>query len=263
MKKWLVAFIVAISTVTCFANESNNQINEDEEITIYFARHGKTLLNTFDRVQGWADSPLTGEGVRVARYLGEGLKSIPFDRFYSSDAGRQRETMAVILKQAGRDDYQLTELSGLREVFFGGFEGDYNINMANAGAKQLGIKDGATLFGQMKAGTLTIENSLNALALADPKGMCENYQQVKTRTQDALNTIISNAKKNGDKNILVVSSGMAIQIMISDLTDNLDKNKPLENAAVVKIIYKNGKYMIPEIGTLKYINIGKQSLEKI
>lgn len=97
MKKWLIALMMAAGAATCSAAEVKN----DDGVNIYFARHGKTLLNTFDRVQGWADSPLTEDGIRVARYLGEGLKGIPFDSFYSSDAGRQRETMQVILKQAG------------------------------------------------------------------------------------------------------------------------------------------------------------------
>lgn len=51
--------------------------------------------------------------------------------------------------------------------------------MADAGAKQLGLKDGAALFSQMKAGTLAVDTNQNALAAADPKGMAENYQQIK------------------------------------------------------------------------------------
>lgn len=155
MKKWLIALMMAAGSATCSAAEVKN----DDGVNIYFARHGKTLLNTFDRVQGWADSPLTEDGIRVARYLGEGLKGIPFDSFYSSDAGRQRETMQVILKQAGVSNYKLTELSGLREAFFGGFEGGYNKDMADAGARQLGLKDGAALFSQMKAGTLAVDTN--------------------------------------------------------------------------------------------------------
>jgi len=258
MKKWLIALMMAAGAATCSAAEVKN----DDGVNIYFARHGKTLLNTFDRVQGWADSPLTEDGIRVARYLGEGLKGIPFDSFYSSDAGRQRETMQVILKQAGVSDYTLTELSGLREAFFGGFEGGYNKDMADAGAKQLGLKDGAALFSQMKAGTLAVDTNQNALAAADPKGMAENYQQIKTRTQAALHTIVENAQARGDKNVLAISSGTAMQIMISDLTDDNAKNKPLANAAVVKIVYKDGKYTVPEIGTMKYVDAGKQALDK-
>ena len=55
MKKWLTAIIMFASAATCSAAE----MKDDGSINIYFARHGKTLLNTFDRVQGWADSPLT------------------------------------------------------------------------------------------------------------------------------------------------------------------------------------------------------------
>lgn len=70
MKKWLIALMMAAGAATCSAAEVKN----DDGVNIYFARHGKTLLNTFDRVQGWVDSPLTEDGIRVARYLGEGLK---------------------------------------------------------------------------------------------------------------------------------------------------------------------------------------------
>lgn len=251
MKKWLFALLV-ISTV--------GQPLMAEEINIYFARHGKTLLNTLDRVQGWADSPLTEEGKQVARYLGEGLKGIPFTRFYSSDAGRQRETMAVILQQAEVTGYHLIELEGLREAYFGGFEGGYNKDMASAGAQQLGLADGAALFSAMKAGKLPVRDNQNALAKADPQGLAENYDQVKTRTQAALASIVEEAKAHGDKYILAISSGTAMQIMISDLTEDTAKNKPLSNAAVVKIVYKDGRYRVPEVGTLKYVEAGKKSL---
>lgn len=143
MKKLFLGVLMAVTAITSpllMAN-TNDKNDQQEVINIYFARHGKTLLNSFDRVQGWIDSPLTKDGVQVAQYLGEGLKGIKFDRFYSSDAGRQRETMAVILKQAGVTDYHLTEMTGLREAFFGGFEGGYNVDMANAGAHTLGMTD--------------------------------------------------------------------------------------------------------------------------
>lgn len=236
MKKWLIALMALASAATCSAADIAPSAHDDT-VTLYFARHGKTLFNTFDRVQGWADTPLTEDGVRVARYLGEGLKGIAFDRYYSSDAGRQRETMAVILKQMGVANYQLNELPGLREAFFGGFEGGFNKDMAEAGAHALGLADSAALFQAMKAGTLPVKDS-----------------------QDALATIVKQAQANGDKTVLAISSGTSMQIMISDLTDSPDKNKPLANAAVVKIIYKNGHYSVPEIGTLHYVEAGKQRL---
>lgn len=40
------------------------------EVTLYIARHGKTMFNTIGRVQGWCDTPLTQkgeEGIRGGR----------------------------------------------------------------------------------------------------------------------------------------------------------------------------------------------------
>lgn len=262
MKKWLLAFLALASVINSPVVMANDKKDAPEEqgVNIYIARHGKTFLNTFDRVQGWADSPLTDQGRLVARYLGEGLKDIHFDRFYSSDAGRQRETMAVVLTQKGITDYHLNELPGLREAFFGSFEGAHNKEMANAAAHKLGMADGGELFNAMMAGKIALRDSQNALASADPSGLAENYAQVKARTQAALSTIVERAKAEGDKNVLVISSGMSMQIMISDLTPDPARNKPIANAAVVKIVYKNGKYTVPEIGTLKYVDAGKKSL---
>ena len=104
MKKILVLLIILISWGVVGETLKNISGNKNNTVTIYFARHGKTLFNTFYRVQGWADSPLTEPGIEVAKYLGEGLKDIKFSGYYSSDAGRQRETMEVILMQMGIRD---------------------------------------------------------------------------------------------------------------------------------------------------------------
>lgn len=260
MKKWLAVLLIITLPEICFAEERVEAV-KDEAVNIYLVRHGKTLFNTFDRVQGWADSPLTEEGFRVARFVGQGMKGIKFDRFYVSDAGRHRETIAAILQQADVSGYQLRELKGLREAFFGGFEGDFNENMAAAAARRLGIKDSAALYARMKSGALPISEAINAIAEADSKGLAENYLQIKARTQSALNAIAESAQKEGDKNVLVVSSGTAMQIMISDLTNDSDKNKPIANGAVIKIISRDGKYQVSEIGTMRYIEAGRKMLD--
>ena len=35
-------------------------------VCFYIVRHGQTLLNSLDRVQGWADSPFTEAGKQMA-----------------------------------------------------------------------------------------------------------------------------------------------------------------------------------------------------
>ncbi|WP_431225637.1 histidine phosphatase family protein [Serratia sp. L9] len=258
IKTWLLASVLSLSSISAF----NVAAEQTDSVNIYFARHGKTMLNTYDRVQGWADSPLTPAGIETARYLGAGLKGIPFDRYYTSDAGRQRETMQVILKEMGKSEVKVTELPDLREMLFGGFEGLPNEDMANAAAKKLGMASGAVMFQQMKEGKVGLIPMVDAISQSDDKKEAENALQVKTRMQRALNSMVQDAIKGGDKNILAVSSGLSMQMMISDLTDNPDKNKPLANAAVVKIIYENGKYKVTDIGDMSYVNKGKEVINK-
>lgn len=42
------------------------QAMEPAPVTLYLTRHGKTMLNTTGRMQGWCDSPLTEDGAAVA-----------------------------------------------------------------------------------------------------------------------------------------------------------------------------------------------------
>jgi probable phosphoglycerate mutase len=131
--------------------------------------------------------------------------------------------------------------------------------MADAGA-ELGLKDGAALFSQMKAGTLPSIPTRTRWQ-RPTKGYGGKLSAGKNHYRAALHYRCKRAGR-GDKNVLAISSGTAMQIMISDLTDDNAKNKPLANAAVVKIVYKDGKYTVPEIGTMKYVEAGKQALDK-
>ncbi|MWP63044.1 histidine phosphatase family protein [Gilliamella sp. Pas-s25] len=257
------SFIIVTLLTSCAQHPSiATDNNIDDKVTIYFARHGKTLFNTYDLVQGWADTPLTNQGIKLARYLGEGFKNIQFDAYYTSDAGRQRETMQVLLEQKGVKDYKIRELKGLREVFFGGFEGRPNTKMVYSSMKLSGYNSVDAFYKGYQAGNLPIDVMIDSIAKTDPRHQAENYQQVKTRTQAALQTIVQNAHNNHEKTILAISSGMSMQAMISDLTDNKDKNKPLANATVIKIIYKNGQYNVSEIGNIEYVNKGKEALNQ-
>ncbi len=253
IKKGLFISLLAVSTALI-----NNAAAGEDGVTIYFARHGKTVLNTYDRAQGWADSPLVAPGIETARYLGAGLKGIPFGRYYTSDAGRQRETMQIILQEMGQPQAPVVELLGLREVFFGGFEGLSLADMLDLAAKKLGFADRKAMDIVMPATLLVID----AISQIDEKQAAENAAQVKARTQQALHTMVQDALKAGDKHVLAVSSGLSILMMISDLTDNPAKNRPLANAAVVKITYKNGKYTVADIGDMQYVAKGKAALEK-
>ncbi|MGQ0438997.1 phosphoglycerate mutase family protein, partial [Bacillus sp. B-TM1] len=97
----------------------NRETNSNENVvTLYVTRHGKTILNTNHRAQGWADSPLVEKGVEVASNLGTGLKDIHFTSAYSSDSGRAIETANLVLKYSKQSKLKLEQRKNLRELNF-------------------------------------------------------------------------------------------------------------------------------------------------
>ena len=86
---------------------------------LYLMRHGQTLFNVYRRIQGWCDSPLTELGITQAKQARTYLKDIPFDHYYSSTAERACDTLEIVTE--GKVPY--TRLKGLKECYFGVFEG--------------------------------------------------------------------------------------------------------------------------------------------
>ena len=89
-------------------------------LSLYLVRHGRTVYNTQNRVQGWCDSPLTTEGRRSVRVTAEHLRGRAFAAAYSSPSGRTMETAREIL--ALHPGTPLTSDGDLREFGFGEFE---------------------------------------------------------------------------------------------------------------------------------------------
>ena len=64
---------------------------------VYFIRHGQTERNLLGLWSGWADVPLTEKGRSDAERVGKTVRHIPFDRVYTSDLVRARETARIAL----------------------------------------------------------------------------------------------------------------------------------------------------------------------
>ena len=85
----MAAGLLCISAILAGCAKAQVQAQETAKeqmpVTLYLTRHGKTMLNTTGRMQGWCDSPLTEEGAAVAEKLGAGLKKagITFDAVYT------------------------------------------------------------------------------------------------------------------------------------------------------------------------------------
>lgn len=88
--------------------------------TLHLVRHGRTVYNTDNLVQGWSDSPLTEEGVAGVRRTAHALADVPLVAAYASPFGRTMATAREIL--AHHPDVPLIEDDGLREFDFGEWE---------------------------------------------------------------------------------------------------------------------------------------------
>lgn len=83
-------------------------------------RHGQTLFNVQQRIQGWCDSPLTELGIQQAKKAGQYFKEhqIHFDHAYSSTSERCCDTLELVT------DMPYTRLKGLKENFYGELEAE-------------------------------------------------------------------------------------------------------------------------------------------
>ncbi|WP_050637103.1 histidine phosphatase family protein [Candidatus Stoquefichus sp. SB1] len=88
--------------------------------TLYLMRHGQTLFNVQQRIQGWCDSPLTELGIQQAKKAGQYFKEhqIHFDHAYSSTSERCCDTLELVT------DMPYTRLKGLKENFYGELEAE-------------------------------------------------------------------------------------------------------------------------------------------
>lgn len=228
------------------------------KITIYVARHGKTMMNTLDRVQGWCDSPLTDEGINASRYLAYGFDDITFRTAYCSDLRRTRQTTQIILGAKGQEDIPVIELPGLREACFGSFEANFNYVMWGNAALYLHYVSMEDMIADILAKKLSYRDVLDAVKALDKLGMAENFAQVEARTQESLKEIAENEIQYGDGNILVISHGMSILAMLLTLGGDRLFTKPLDNAAVCKVTYQDGVFTVESMADMSYVEKGKQ-----
>lgn len=94
----------------------------EKETRLYFVRHGETVWNREDKMQGLKDSPLTEKGIEHAKLLGEKLAKLPdtIDKLFTSDLGRAYDTSVFI---GNAIDMKPEKDERLRERNMGIFEG--------------------------------------------------------------------------------------------------------------------------------------------
>lgn len=196
--------------------------------TVYLVRHGQTLLNHFNKMQGWVDSPLTELGQQQAATTGNKLANVAFSYAASSDLGRAMDTLDIILAQQTQPTPIPERLLDLREAYFGSFEGlDSKLTWNMIGGPQ-GFRHQPDLV--ERYGILKIRDFMNA---ADSFHEAETGEQLAQRINQAL-IHLSNSLEDGQAAI-VVSHGTYIRTLATLLTPGQPVMPQPDNGSITKL----------------------------
>lgn len=249
------------------SNEAPQKANDMEgstknnEVKFYIVRHGETMLNTTDRVQGWSDAVLTPDGKEIVQSAGKGLKDVDFSSAYTSDSGRAVETANIILDEnESASNVELNSDERLREFNFGSYEGDLNETMWNEIAENQGI----TLDEFLE--DLTPKDFANNVAELDKDKIeegenwpAEDYETITDRLTEAIHEIAEEESENGGGNVLVTSHGLSIGALLDSLSDDFElPSDGLDNASVSTVNYKEKSFHIEEVNDMSYVKEGKK-----
>lgn len=201
---------------------------------IYFVRHGQTIWNVEKRFQGLSDSPLTELGITQAKLLGEKLKNIKFDKFYSTSLKRAYDTANYI---KGNRKQKVEIFDDFVEISMGDMEGIKQEDFKKLYPEQ--VKN--FFFNQLEY---------------DPSSFGgESFLEVRERVIRGLNKFIE-LNKNYER-VLVVSHGATLKTLLhyisgKDISTLSDEAIP-KNTSYTIIKYENGKFEIIDFSNVSHL----------
>ena len=104
------------------------QILRDNMTTLYLVRHGETVDNANQIMQGQTQGELNENGIRQAQEVSEAWKDRPIDVVIASDLKRSIDTARIIAEPHG---LEVVTTPLLRERDWGGFTGRFIPDLKN------------------------------------------------------------------------------------------------------------------------------------
>lgn len=201
---------------------------------IYFVRHGQTIWNVEKRFQGLSDSPLTELGITQAKLLGEKLKDIKFNKFYSTSLKRAYDTANYI---KGNRKQKVEIFDDFVEISMGDMEG----------IKQ---EDFKKLYPEQVKNFFFNQLEYNPSSFGG-----ESFLEVRERVIRGLNKFIE-LNKNYER-VLVVSHGATLKTLLhyisgKDISTLSDEAIP-KNTSYTIVKYENGKFEIIDFSNISHL----------
>jgi len=223
-------------------------------LKLYLLRHGQTVYNTKEIVQGWNDSPLTELGTYQAQCTGYGLRDIEFTVAYCADTGRQIETAQAFLNLNRHETSIYTDYH-FREMCYGKYQGGSYFAMLN----QLYERVNASYDGY--EGLYRFYDDIEIASLlkeTDETGTFEGPLKLWNRFKEGLDQICENHE---DGNILISTSSMAICAVIHYLFPEVIQKRLVENASITVLSYGNHCFNLLEYNNIEYRKTGEEYLK--
>lgn len=195
---------------------------EEDNMKIYFVRHGETINNKEKIFNGGSVNPdLTEKGQLEARNLGNYLQNIKFDECFSSPLKRAYSTAQIILGENRLIIPKIRTMQDLTEMNLGDWDGKSIAGLENEPQTK---------------------NYFESPAKFDAVSIhAESYLETQRRGYYALQKIYQ--KSNGKENILVTSHGLFLNTVLKTLIgiplNDIRKTEMLPTCSVTEFDVSN------------------------
>lgn len=218
---------------------------------LWLVRHGETIYNQADRIQGVSDASLTPAGLTAAQSLGRGLvaSGCQFDAAFVSPLWRAVSTAHAILT-AQATPPELVPVANLHEEDYGHFETVPAAERRQAMRAALGA-------GYPAPDQWTLAKLAHAVVLADRAGggtHAETAGTVQRRMQQAMTTIVAQA--GPATNVLVVGHGSALLLWLQLLGAN-QQQVTLGNCSVSRVRWQDQRFTLETLDERQFITAGQ------
>ena len=163
-------------------------------LRIFLIRHGETEWNKAGKLQGHSDVKLSPEGIHQAKLLAQHAPFQYVDAIYSSDLSRAFDTAKILAVKFNVMPVNTTP--ELRETNFGEWEGRYISELTEDSPKSFG------------------KFFTDPERCHPPQG--ETFLQCQARVMNVIRNIIA---EHDGQNVIVVSHGAAIQLILGAALD--------------------------------------------
>ena len=202
---------------------------------LFFARHGETIWNTQNRMQGRQDTELTDLGRQQAHLLGRKLADLTFDQVYLSPAPRARKTASLAFDQAG---------TGLPATL---------ITDERVQEMDLGTWEGLSMDEVKQADSINFDHFMHKPESFIPTGTGETFTEVSQRIADFLQDMERLGQQclqdDTEKRILLISHNITLKSLLALMKrwplPKLREGPPLKQAELYHAVYQqDGSWLI-------------------